>query len=71
MGTSRHYLPSRPLEVLLMVRLSRWCFEHRRRVAAGWQLALVVVVGLSQVLGSKYSSDFSLPGIDSQAAVMC
>ena len=52
-----------------MIRLSRWCFEHRRRVVAGWLLALVAVLGLSQALGSKFSSDFSLPGTDSQAAV--
>ena len=52
-----------------MIRLSRWCFEHRRRVVAGWLLALVAVLGLSQALGSEFSSDFSLPGTDSQAAV--
>ena len=52
-----------------MIRLSRWCFEHRRKVVAGWLLALVVVLSLSQGLGSKFSSDFSLPGTDSQAAV--
>ena len=52
-----------------MIRLSRWCFEHRRKVVAGWLLALVLVLGLSLTLGSKFSSDFSLPGTDSQAAV--
>jgi RND superfamily putative drug exporter len=52
-----------------MTRLSRWCFEHRRRVVAGWLLAVLVVLGLSQVAGSRFSSDFSLPGTDSQAAV--
>ncbi len=52
-----------------MARLSRWCFEHRRRVVAGWLLSLVLVLGLSVALGSRFSSDFSLPGTDSQAAV--
>jgi putative drug exporter of the RND superfamily len=52
-----------------MVRLARWCFEHRRRVVAGWLLALVVVVGLSSSVGSSFNSDFNLPNTDSQAAV--
>jgi putative drug exporter of the RND superfamily len=52
-----------------MIRLARWCFEHRRRVVVGWLLALVVVGVLSQSLGSKFNSNFSLPNTDSQAAV--
>src|ERR1700722_2081460 len=52
-----------------MSRLARWCFEHRRRVVAGWLLALIVVGVLSQALGSKFNSNFSLANTDSQAAV--
>jgi putative drug exporter of the RND superfamily len=52
-----------------MIRLARWCFEHRRRVVVGWVLALIVVAVLSQSLGSKFNSNFSLPNTDSQAAV--
>jgi RND superfamily putative drug exporter len=51
-----------------MIRLARWCFEHRRRVAAGWLLALVVIVGVSVAAGSRFTSNLSLPGTDSQAA---
>ena len=52
-----------------MVRLARWCFEHRRKVVAGWLLVLVVVLGLSSSVGSSFNSDFNLPNTDSQAAV--
>ena len=51
-----------------MTRLARWCFEHRRKVVAGWLLALVCVVGVSVAAGSSFTSNLSLPGTDSQAA---
>jgi RND superfamily putative drug exporter len=57
------------LEVLLMIRLARWCFQHRRTVVAGWLLAVVTVLGLSQSFGSHFNSNLSLPHTDSQAAV--
>jgi putative drug exporter of the RND superfamily len=52
-----------------MIRLARWCFEHRRKVVAGWLLAVVVVLGLSVAASSRFNSNFSLPHTDSQAAV--
>jgi RND superfamily putative drug exporter len=52
-----------------VIGLARWCFVHRKSVIAGWLLVLIAVVGLSQGAGSRFSSDFSLPGTDSQAAV--
>src|SRR3984957_4502522 len=52
-----------------MIRLARWSFRHRRLVVAGWLLAAVVVLGLSSTIGSKFNSNFNLPGTDSQAAV--
>jgi RND superfamily putative drug exporter len=52
-----------------MIRLARWSFRHRRLVVAGWLLAAVVVLGLSSSIGSKFNSNFNLPGTDSQAAV--
>ena len=52
-----------------MVRLARSCFQHRRKVLAGWLLALVVVVGLGHAVGSDFNSNFNLPNTDSQAAV--
>ena len=52
-----------------MTRFSRWCFKHRRSVLAGWLLAVVVVLGLSGAVGTKFNSNFNLPGTDSAAAV--
>jgi RND superfamily putative drug exporter len=52
-----------------VTRLARWCFEHRRRVLAGWLVAIVLFLGLSQAVGSSFNSNFSLPNTDSQNAV--
>jgi RND superfamily putative drug exporter len=52
-----------------MSQLARWCFQHRRWVVAGWLLAMVVVVGAERAAGTDFSSSFSLPNTDSQAAV--
>src|ERR1700729_1820529 len=52
-----------------MIRLAHWSFRHRRMVVAGWLIAAVVIVGLSSSSGSKFNSNFNLPGTDSQAAV--
>ncbi len=52
-----------------MSGLARWCFQHRRWVAAGWLLAMVAVVGLGKAAGTDFGSSFSLPNTDSQAAV--
>jgi putative drug exporter of the RND superfamily len=52
-----------------MIRLAHWSFKHRRMVVASWLIAAVVVVGLSSSSGSKFNSNFNLPGTDSQAAV--
>jgi RND superfamily putative drug exporter len=38
-------------------------------VVAGWLLAMVVVVGAGKAAGTDFSSSFSLPNTDSQAAV--
>ncbi len=52
-----------------MSGLARWCFQHRRWVAAAWLLAMVAVVGVGKAAGTDFSSSFSLPNTDSQAAV--
>ena len=49
-----------------MIGFSRWCMRHRRRVIIAW---LVVAVGTSIIafaVGRNYSTDFSLPGTQSQ-----
>ena len=52
-----------------MSGLARWCFQHRRWVAAAWLLAMIAVVGLGKAAGTDFGSSFSLPDTDSQAAV--
>ena len=52
-----------------MSAMARWCFQHRRWVAAAWLLAMVAVIGVGKVAGSDFGSSFSLPNTDSQAAV--
>jgi RND superfamily putative drug exporter len=49
-------------------RLGRWCHRRRRTVVAVWLLVLVVVVGAAQVAGGATSTDFSVPGSESQRA---
>jgi len=43
-------------------RLAAWCYEHRRRVLAGWLLAVVAVIGLAQWAGSRLDNNFALAG---------
>jgi RND superfamily putative drug exporter len=49
-------------------RLAAWCYDHRRRVLAGWVLAVVVIAGLAQWAGSRLDNDFSLASSPSQQA---
>ncbi len=53
-----------------IARLGRWCFEYRKRVVAAWLLAIVAIVGVSVAAGSRFNSNLSLPGTDSQAAAI-
>jgi RND superfamily putative drug exporter len=52
-----------------MKRLAHFSFQHRRLVVAGWLLAAVILLAVSSTAGSKFNSNFSLPGTDSQKAV--
>jgi putative drug exporter of the RND superfamily len=52
----------------LLGRLAAWCYDHRRRVLAGWLLAALVVVGLAQWAGGRLDDNFALPGSPSQQA---
>jgi putative drug exporter of the RND superfamily len=51
-----------------VARLARWSGQHRRRVIIGWIVLLVVALGVSGAVGTKYSNNFSLGGTDSQRA---
>jgi putative drug exporter of the RND superfamily len=45
--------------------IAAWCVTHRRWVVAGWVVALVVLVAISQSVGSAYKDSFSLGGTQS------
>src|SRR4051794_436038 len=46
----------------------RWAVRRRGRVLAVWLLLLAVVAGLGITLHGKVSTEFSVPGIESQKA---
>jgi putative drug exporter of the RND superfamily len=52
-----------------LYRLARWCFRHRRRVLAGWLLAVVVVVVLSVLGHGTEDNNITIPGTESQQVV--
>jgi putative drug exporter of the RND superfamily len=49
--------------------LAQWCTRHRRSVIVGWLLLLIVTAGVSSAYGGKKSTDFAIPGTESQAAI--
>jgi putative drug exporter of the RND superfamily len=51
-----------------LASFARWCFLHRRAVLAIWLIALIGFFGVSELTGSAYSDNESLPGTDSTAA---
>jgi putative drug exporter of the RND superfamily len=48
--------------------LAAWCYDHRRRVLAGWLLAAVAIIGLAQWAGSRLDNNFALASSPSQRA---
>ena len=51
-----------------LARLGAWCFDHRRRVLAGWIAALAFAIVVLQPLAGTFEADFRTPGSDSTAA---
>ncbi len=51
-----------------MSALARWCHRHRVAVLLLWLAALVALTGASQLAGSAYNNDYSLPGTQSAQA---
>jgi RND superfamily putative drug exporter len=51
-----------------MLQLTRWCMAHRRRVVVAWVALAILASALAQVVGREYTTDFSLPGTQSQRA---
>jgi RND superfamily putative drug exporter len=52
-----------------MTNLARWCYVHRRTVLIAWIVGLVVISGAAGASGANFSTSYSLPNTDSQAAV--
>jgi RND superfamily putative drug exporter len=51
-----------------VLKLAHWCIHHRRTVIIGWILVAVVTSVIATAVGRQYSSNFSLPGTESQRA---
>jgi putative drug exporter of the RND superfamily len=49
-----------------MVGMSRWCIRHRRLVVFVWIVVAVVVNVIAGAAGRDYSTNFTLPGTQSQ-----
>lgn len=52
----------------MVERLARWCYRHRYRTVFVWIVALVGSITPMNVAGGAYTSDFSLPGSETQEA---
>jgi RND superfamily putative drug exporter len=52
-----------------MARLARWCFAHRKTVTVAWLAALAVILGGTAAVGTSFTTNLTLPGTDSQAAL--
>jgi putative drug exporter of the RND superfamily len=52
-----------------MVRIARWTMAHRRAVVVAWIVAAIGVFAISNAVGKKTASSFTLPGTNSQQAV--
>jgi len=52
----------------IVARAGSWAGHHRRLVLIGWIVLLVGSLGISHAVGTNYSTNFSLPGTESQRA---
>jgi len=51
-----------------MRALARWTTTHRKYVAIGWVLLLILVNAVAHSAGTSYSNNFTLPNSDAQRA---
>ena len=47
-------------------RIGAWCYDHRRRVLAGWILAVLAIAAVAVVAGSRFENDFGGVGQSQQ-----
>ena len=52
-----------------MTNIARWTMRHRRIVVTAWIAAAIGVFAVSNAVGKKTASSFTLPGTNSQQAV--
>jgi putative drug exporter of the RND superfamily len=52
-----------------MVNIARWTMAHRRTVVVAWIVAAIGIFAVSNAVGKKTASSFTLPGTGSQQAV--
>jgi RND superfamily putative drug exporter len=51
-----------------MLKLTRICIAHRRRVVLTWVALAILTTAVAGIVGRHYATDFSLPGTDTQRA---
>jgi RND superfamily putative drug exporter len=51
-----------------LLGLARWCIAHRRWVVIGWVAIAIGTTVLASAVGRNYSTNFTLPGTESQRA---
>ena len=52
-----------------MLKVTRWCIAHRRRVFVAWIAVAVLTTVAASAAGRNYATNFSLPGTESQRAL--
>ena len=52
-----------------MLKVTRWCIAHRRRVFVAWIAIAVLTTVVASAAGRNYATNFSLPGTESQRAL--
>src|SRR6516164_8335027 len=57
-----------PAKRSAMLSLAAWCIAHRRRVVLGWLAVAVLATSISGAVGHRFTTDYTLPGTESQHA---
>jgi putative drug exporter of the RND superfamily len=52
----------------MLQRVARFCYRHRRVVLISWLLAVILVSVVAKTAGGKDTTNFTLPGTESQQA---
>jgi RND superfamily putative drug exporter len=52
-----------------VLKVTRWCIAHRRRVFVAWVAVAILTTLVASAAGRNYATNFSLPGTESQRAL--